>query len=122
VLVFRTRLTPVRLPALITTSTRASLRRFHAYTLTLGLGERADEYEFLRVGSVDEKIGVERELKELKERLGRVGEWEARKREIEVELGRVWVRREEGEGKGVLEAPGWLSGEGVEGEEDNVTG
>ncbi|GAB7366385.1 hypothetical protein MBLNU230_g8183t1 [Neophaeotheca triangularis] len=92
---------------LITTSTRFSLRKYHEFTLTLGLGARADEYEFLRIGSADEKLGVERELAELKERLSRVGEWKARRDEIEGELRGVLVQ-----GGGELGKPGYLEGEG----------
>jgi ATP-binding cassette, subfamily D (ALD), peroxisomal long-chain fatty acid import protein len=80
------------LTALITISTRASLKRYHSYTLTLGLGEDANEYEFLRIGTASEKDSVEKELQELRDRVALVGRWEQRRREIEEELGRVWVR------------------------------
>ncbi|KAL1590800.1 hypothetical protein WHR41_00284 [Cladosporium halotolerans] len=77
---------------LITISTRASLKRYHSYTLTLGLGEDANEYEFLRVGTASEKDSVEKELQELRECLAQVDSWKARRQEIEEELGEVWVR------------------------------
>jgi hypothetical protein len=91
--------------ALITISTRASLKRYHSYTLTLGLGEDANEYEFLRVGTASEKDSVEKELIELRERLAQVDAWKQRRREIEEELGEVWVSGSGDSGAGVLEIP-----------------
>lgn len=76
---------------LITISTRASLKRYHTFNLTLGGGEDGSEWEWERIGTVEEKMGVERELQELRERLAKVGELEKRKKEIEDELARVWV-------------------------------
>ncbi|KAI7346126.1 ABC transporter transmembrane region 2 [Hortaea werneckii] len=100
---------------LITISTRASLKRYHGFLLTLGLGEEGEGYEFVRIGTQREVEGVEAELRELRERLGLVEGWRARRAEIEDELGRVWVQGaeggegEDGRGKegeeGVLEAP-----------------
>nr|OQO21390.1 hypothetical protein B0A51_11280 [Rachicladosporium sp. CCFEE 5018] len=72
---------------LITISTRASLRRYHNFTLTLGLGEEANEYEFLRIGTASEKASVEKELAELREKMGKVEGWKSRKAEIDHELG-----------------------------------
>lgn len=80
-----------RTTALITISTRASLKRYHTYTLTLGLGEHGDEWDFQRIGTAAEKSSVEKELAELRERLERVEEWKRRRNEIEKELGQVWV-------------------------------
>ena len=91
--------------ALITISTRASLKRYHSYTLTLGLGEEANEYEFLRIGTASEKSSVEKELAELRERLSQVDEWKRRKQEIDVELGKVWVAGNEDAEVGSLDAP-----------------
>ncbi|TVY46545.1 Peroxisomal long-chain fatty acid import protein [Lachnellula occidentalis] len=71
---------------LITISTRASLKRYHTFNLSLGGGEDGSEWAFARIGTVEEKMGVERELKELRERLEKVKEWESRKLEIENEL------------------------------------
>ncbi|KAK3622321.1 ATP-binding cassette long-chain fatty acid transporter pxa1 [Elasticomyces elasticus] len=76
---------------LITISTRASLKRYHSYTLTLGLGEEANEYEFLRIGTASEKDSVEKELQELRDRLSQVEQWKQRRKEIDEELGKVWV-------------------------------
>lgn len=77
--------------ALITISTRASLKRYHTYTLTLGLGDHGDEWEFQRIGTESEKSSVEKELAELRERLAKVEEWKNRRQEIEDELNKVWV-------------------------------
>ncbi|KAK1755105.1 ABC transporter transmembrane region 2-domain-containing protein [Echria macrotheca] len=76
---------------LITISTRASLKKYHTYNLVLGLGERGDEWEFQRIGTEREKMHVERELQELRERLAQVEKWKARHEEIEKELAKVWV-------------------------------
>ena len=93
---------------MITISTRASLKRYHDFTLTLGLGEDASGYEFLRIGTKTEKESVEKELQELRERLSQVEQWKERRREIDEELGKVGtVQGDEGEGekKGVMEIP-----------------
>jgi ATP-binding cassette subfamily D (ALD) long-chain fatty acid import protein len=85
---------------LITISTRASLKRYHTFNLTLGLGEDGTGWEYERIGTEEEKMNVERELVDLRERLAKVNEWEERKNKIEAELARVWV-----EGGEVLEPP-----------------
>ncbi|KAI7623889.1 ABC transporter transmembrane region 2 [Hortaea werneckii] len=96
---------------LITISTRASLKRYHGFLLTLGLGEEGEGYEFVRIGTKREVEGVEAEDRELRDRLGLVEGWRARRAEIEEELARVWVRGVEGgrdseeQREGVLEAP-----------------
>ena len=97
---------------LITISTRASLKRYHEYTLTLGLGEDASQYEFLRIGTKSEKESVEKELQELRERLSQVDEWKQRRKDIDEELNKVWtVQGEEGEhAKGeALDPPSYQS-------------
>ncbi|KAI5359684.1 Putative AAA+ ATPase domain, ABC transporter type 1, transmembrane domain-containing protein [Septoria linicola] len=91
---------------LITISTRASLKRYHSYTLTLGLGEEANEYEFNRIGTATEKSSVEREIQELKEKLAQVEEWKQRRQEIDEELSKVWVAGQE------LPAPEYHHGSG----------
>jgi ATP-binding cassette subfamily D (ALD) long-chain fatty acid import protein len=88
---------------LITISTRASLKRYHTFNLTLGLGEDGSGWEYERIGTEEEKMGVERELVDLRERLAKVDEWEERKKKIEDELAEVWV-----EGGEVLEAPTYV--------------
>ncbi|KAL6705907.1 ATP-binding cassette long-chain fatty acid transporter pxa1 [Coniothyrium glycines] len=80
---------------LITISTRASLKRYHTYTLNLGLGDYGDEWEFQRIGTESEKSSVEKELADLRERLVKVKDWKRRRQEIEVELNSVWVEGKE---------------------------
>lgn len=76
---------------LITISTRASLKRYHTFNLTLGLGPEGLDWEYERIGTEKEKMGVERELAELRERLAQVEEWKARREEIDQELAKVWL-------------------------------
>ena len=76
---------------LITISTRASLKRYHTFTLTLGMGDVGDEWEFQRIGTASEKSSTEKEVAELRERLEKVEEWKRRREEIERELSKVWV-------------------------------
>ncbi|KAK7744127.1 ATP-binding cassette long-chain fatty acid transporter pxa1 [Cytospora paraplurivora] len=71
---------------LITISTRASLKKYHTFNLTLGMGDNGDEWEFERIGTEREKMHVERELQDLRERLAKVEEWKRRRDEIEKEL------------------------------------
>lgn len=87
---------------LITISTRASLKRYHDFTLTLGLtpaeGDAeasssgfVDEasgytYSLQRIGTESEKQSVEKELAELRERVSHVEEWKKRREQIDVEL------------------------------------
>ena len=77
--------------ALITISTRASLKRYHTFTLTLGLGESGVEWELQRIGTQAEKSSVEKALHELRERLAHVEQWQKRRQEIDEELNKVWV-------------------------------
>lgn len=77
---------------LITISTRASLKKYHTYNLTLGLGEEGERWEFERIGTEKEKLGVEKELQELRKRLDKVDEWKKRREEIENELRKVFAR------------------------------
>ena len=71
---------------LITISTRASLKKYHTFNLRLGLGDDGTKWDFERIGTIEEKTGVERELQELRQRLGKVEEWKRRRQEIEEEL------------------------------------
>lgn len=97
---------------LITISTRASLKRYHTYNLTLGLGDDGSEWEYERIGTEREKMGVEKELQELRERMAMEGAWMERKEKIERELEEVWV-----EGGGKLEGEEMGKGKGIEGVE-----
>lgn len=94
---------------LLTISTRASLKRYHEWNLDLGQGEEGEEWTFDRIGTEEEKEGVERELEGLRERLGMVEGWRRRREEVEKELGRVWVSEGE-EGGEELPAPDYLEG------------
>ncbi|KAF7852570.1 hypothetical protein EAF04_010971 [Stromatinia cepivora] len=85
---------------LITISTRASLKRYHTFNLTLGLGDEGTGWEYERIGTEREKMGVERELQELRERMEMERVWEERMGRIERELEEVWV-----EGGERLEGP-----------------
>ncbi|KAJ8066551.1 hypothetical protein OCU04_005604 [Sclerotinia nivalis] len=85
---------------LITISTRASLKRYHTFNLTLGLGDEGTEWEYERIGTEREKMGVEKELQELRERMEMERMWEERRERIERELEEVWV-----EGGERLEGP-----------------
>jgi ATP-binding cassette subfamily D (ALD) long-chain fatty acid import protein len=76
---------------LITISTRASLKKYHTFQLTLGLGMSGEEWEFDRIGTEKEKMGVEKELQELRKRLDNVENWKLRREEIESELAKVFV-------------------------------
>lgn len=76
------------------------------YNLILGQGERGDEWEFERIGTEREKMQVEKELHDLRERLAKVDEWKARRQEIEQELAAVWT--DQGE---VLDAPAYATSE-----------
>ncbi|KAK8061531.1 hypothetical protein PG994_007897 [Apiospora phragmitis] len=76
---------------LVTISTRASLKKYHTFNLVLGMGDDGTEWEFERIGTEREKMHVERELQELRERLAQVEEWKQRREEIEKELAQVWT-------------------------------
>ena len=71
---------------LITTSSRASLKKYHNFNLNLGLGEEGFDSTFNQIGTVEEKSGVERELQELRTLLREVDGWKSRRKEIEIEL------------------------------------
>ena len=81
--------------ALITISTRASLKKYHAFNLILGLGDHGDEWELERIGTEREKMQVEKELQELRERLSQVEGWKQRREQIEQELASVWTDKGE---------------------------
>ena len=102
--------------ALITISTRASLKKYHTFNLTLGLGESGEEWEYERIGTEKEKMAVERELQELREQLAQVDEWKRRHEEIEAELAKVWVAGGDGKGEEseVLPAPEYVDAKGEE--------
>lgn len=100
---------------MITISTRASLKKYHTFNLILGAGESGDEWEFERIGTEREKMHVERELQELRERLSQVEQWKQRREEIEKELAQVWV-----EGDASLEPPPYVETETSEPEPEKT--
>lgn len=106
---------------LITVSTRASLKKYHTFNLILGQGDNGGEWELERIGTEREKMQVEKELQDLRERLEKVNEWKERREEIERELAAVWTDKGEAlpppsytttetEGEGAVE--GAVEGEG----------
>lgn len=98
------------LAALITISTRASLKKYHTFNLTLGMGGNGNEWEFERIGTEREKMHVEKEIHDIREKLAKVDEWKKRREDIEVELAKVWVGSSD-----VLNAPSY-AGEKMDGE------
>ena len=92
---------------LLTISTRVSLKRYHEWNLDLGQGEEGDEWVFDRIGTEEEKEGVERELESLRERLAQVEGWRKRRDEINAELEKVWVSGQT-EGESELPSPEYL--------------
>ncbi|KAL3463367.1 ABC transporter transmembrane region 2-domain-containing protein [Aspergillus heterothallicus] len=79
----------------ITISTRASLKKYHTYNLTIGAGSDGEQWEFERIGTAKEKLGVEKEIQEIRKRLDNIGAWKKRREEIEDELQKVWVDKGE---------------------------
>jgi len=106
---------------LLTISTRVSLKRYHEWNLDLGQGDGGEEWTFDRIGTEEEKEGVERELEGLRGRLAEVEGWRRRREEIEVELGKVWVSGAgsgaEGDDEGgELPPPAYVEEEGIGGD------
>ena len=88
---------------LITISTRASLKKYHTFNLTLGLGDEGEAWDLKKIGTEEEKMSVENELTELRKRLEQVEDWKKRREEIEEELKKVMV-----EGGGVMAPPSYV--------------
>ncbi|KAG6157140.1 hypothetical protein E4U36_007900 [Claviceps purpurea] len=76
---------------LITISTRASLKRYHTFNLILGTGDEGDAWQLDRIGTEREKLQVEKEVQDLRERLAEVDAIKKRRNEIERELASVWI-------------------------------
>ena len=96
---------------LITISTRASLKKYHTYNLVLGMGDEGYDWEWNKIGTESEKMGVAREVGELEEKLGKVAEWEQRLKEIDKELNRVLTVKIDGKN---LDVPGEVVVQGQE--------
>ena len=95
---------------LLTISTRVSLKKYHEWNLDLGQGDDGEEWTFDRIGTQQEKEGVERELEGLREELGKVEGWRKRKEELEQELSKQWILGQDGE-TGELPSPKYVEGE-----------
>jgi ATP-binding cassette subfamily D (ALD) long-chain fatty acid import protein len=93
---------------IITISTRVSLKKYHTFNLKLGLGDDGMEWDLERIGTEEEKMNVERELIELREKMAQVDIWKKRKDEIDQELRRVWVKGDKSE---AMELPPPTNGE-----------
>jgi ATP-binding cassette subfamily D (ALD) long-chain fatty acid import protein len=61
----------------------------------LGMGDNGDAWEFERIGTEREKMQVEKEVQDLRERLAEVDELKKRRDEIELELASVWTDKGE---------------------------
>ncbi|KAJ7151099.1 ABC transporter transmembrane region 2-domain-containing protein [Mycena filopes] len=72
---------------LITISLRPSLAKYHTLLLTLTGGDGSAGWTLARVGTAEERMGVEKEIASLEGRLQEVGEWERRVGELEGMLG-----------------------------------
>lgn len=93
---------------LLTISTRVSLKRYHTWNLDLGQGDGGGKWTFDRIGTEEDKEGVEREVESLRARLAMVKGWEERRGVIERELGKVWVKGEGDESDELL-PPGYAT-------------
>lgn len=71
---------------LITISHRPSLLQYHKAQLKLGQGEMGDEWVLEKTDSKEARLSVEREIKQLEEKLGMVEKWQKRRAEIVKEL------------------------------------
>lgn len=78
----------------------------------LGMGDNGDAWEFERIGTEREKMQVEKEVQELRERLAEVDELKKRRDAIELELASVWTDKGE-----TLAAPAYTQ-EAQEGEDE----
>lgn len=71
--------------SLITISLRPSLAKYHTHLLTI-LGDGKGGWTMSRVGTAEERMGVEKEIKDLERRLGEVEQWEERIKELDALL------------------------------------
>lgn len=63
-----------------------SLAKYHTQLLTLS-GDGTGSWTLTRVGTAEVKMGIDREIGLLRERLKEVEQWEKRVKELEVMLG-----------------------------------
>lgn len=81
------------------------------------MGDDANLYELVRIGTKSEKESVEKELQELRETLAQVEQLKQRRQDIEDELSKVWTSSglDEGDPAEDLEAPPYEdSGNGMD--------
>ncbi|GJJ10466.1 hypothetical protein Clacol_004692 [Clathrus columnatus] len=71
---------------LITISLRPSLAKYHTRMLSLP-GDGTGKWTITRVGTAEERMGIEQEILSLEEQLAEVGNWEARLKELNTLLG-----------------------------------
>ncbi|KAF8526512.1 ABC transporter transmembrane region 2-domain-containing protein [Hysterangium stoloniferum] len=71
---------------LITISLRPSLAKYHTRMLSL-LGDGTGRWTMTRVGTAEERMGIDREIVSLEAKLAEVGKWEARIKELNGLLG-----------------------------------
>jgi len=67
---------------LITISLRPSLAKYHTQLLTL-LGDGTGNWTLARIGTVEARVGIEREIGMLESKLKEVEQWEGRVKELE---------------------------------------
>ncbi|KAJ7672180.1 ABC transporter transmembrane region 2-domain-containing protein [Mycena polygramma] len=70
---------------LITISLRPSLAKYHTLLLTL-TGDGSARWTMTRVGTAEERMGVDREISTLEEKLAEQGAWETRLKELDALL------------------------------------
>lgn len=73
---------------LLTISSRASLKKYHSFQLTL---DGHGGWAFEKIGGKEEQTEIMKELETLKEKLRDAKELETRYEEVQKELGRVWI-------------------------------
>jgi ATP-binding cassette, subfamily D (ALD), peroxisomal long-chain fatty acid import protein len=61
---------------------RPSLMKYHTRLLTL-IGDGSGRWSLTRVGTEEERMGIDREIISLKNKLGEVDEWERRLKELD---------------------------------------
>jgi len=66
---------------LITISLRPSLMKYHTQLLTLS-GDGSGGYTLARIGTAEERVGIDREIQTLRSKLQEVDQWEARVQEL----------------------------------------
>ncbi|KIJ39058.1 hypothetical protein M422DRAFT_781181 [Sphaerobolus stellatus SS14] len=71
---------------LVTISLRPSLAKYHTRQLTLP-GDGTGSWTMTRVGTAEERMGIDREILNLEQKLAEVGAWEARLKDLNNSLG-----------------------------------